>query len=138
MDSIALVILGVFALALLGGLVRKFRRDPCLKQLHRFHVTFLAADGQAMWGDASVTSQGIELYFDAVHRDEREIAKSSAILYESEISSMIALVRITYGMTPGERSQRQRHSRSVLQPGVGRRALRRLANLGGMVRDAFV
>lgn len=138
MDPIVAIILVVFALALVAGLVRKFRKDPCLAKFGGFHASYLGADGTALWGDMVVTSQGIELLFDAPHRDERGLEESGAILFGPEMSSMIAVARSVHGMTDAERAKWKQHVDETLRPGRWLRAKRWLANVGGMVRDAVV
>src|SRR2546430_3644209 len=98
MSSLWWIVLAVFALALLAGFLRKIRRDPCMKFLHQSHVTFVS-ENRTMWGDMHLTSQGLELYFDAPYVDERALSKSGAILFPPELSGMVALCRSVHGMT---------------------------------------
>ena len=60
-DLFWMTVLGVFALTIIGALVRTRQRDKCLKLLNDHHVTYLPVDGEPMWGDLYVSSNGLEL-----------------------------------------------------------------------------
>jgi hypothetical protein len=138
MGSLSWIILGVFALTLAGGLVRKLRKDACLKLFHADHVTFVGPESRTLWGDLQITSQGIELYFDAPHADERGLVENAAIIFLPELSTMIGLCRTEHGMTAREKTRREKQIDAILRPSAWSRSRRQLANLGGMLRDAFV
>lgn len=138
MSSLWWIVFAVFALALLAGFIRKLRKDPCLKFLHASHVTFLGAEGRTMWGDMQLTSQGLELCFDAPHVDRRDLSKNGAILFPPELSNMLALCRTVHGMSDRERALRERRVHAVLEPTRSSRLARNLRNLGGMLRDALM
>jgi hypothetical protein len=135
---LAWIVVGVFALALVAKMVRTLRRDPCLRFLHGFHVSFVDSRGMSMWGEMHLTSQGMQLDFDAVHVDSRDLSKCGVIIFPPELSEMTAVCRCSDGITAEEKARRDRQVRLVLEPTWWIRARRRLGNLGGMLRDAVV
>ncbi len=66
-DLFWMTVLGVFALTIIGALVRTRQRDKCLKLLNDHHVTYLPVDGKPMWGDLYVASSGLELCFSVIN-----------------------------------------------------------------------
>jgi hypothetical protein len=137
-SSFLWIIAAIFALALLGKVLRQLRKDSCLRFFHSFHVSFTDSKGRVMWGAMHLTGQGLELCFDAVHVDARDLAKSGAIVFPPEISEMTAVCRCVHGMTSEEQRLRDQQVHGVLHPSRRLLVRRRLANLGGMVRDAVV
>lgn len=138
MSSLAWIVLAVFALAWIGGWIRRRTKDACLRFLDGDRVTFLACDGETMWGTMDLTSQGLELGFDAPHVDERGLVEAGAIVYRPELSDMLGLCRCAQALAEDERRARDRQVRAILDPSPWRRTRRSLGNVGGMVRDALV
>lgn len=138
MSSLVWIVLGVFALTLVAGLVRKLRKDDCLRFLDGSRVSFVGPEGRALWGEMELTSQGFTLHFDATHVDERGLEESGAVVFTPKISKAIALCRTDAGLTDAQRELRARQVGRVLHPSRAARSRRTLANVGGMARDALV
>ena len=136
-NALALTILFIFLTAIVSIIVNKYRKDKCLKQLRDYHVSYMTTAGSTIWGDLVVYSQGIELKFDAPHTTRRGLAKSSAMIYPTELANCLALCRVTDGLSDSERRQRLRQVRSSFRPGLLRRGLRGVRNMVNMLRDAF-
>lgn len=138
MSSILWLILAVFVLTLVGGVIRKLRKDPCLRFMHEQRVSFVGPEGRTMWGDMELTSQGFALHFDVPYVDERDLSESGAFVFPPELSGMIAVCRTTHGMTDEQKARRAEQVQRVLYPDRNARARRLLGNVGGMARDALV
>ncbi|MFA9479373.1 hypothetical protein ACERK3_13870 [Phycisphaerales bacterium AB-hyl4] len=132
-----LTILFIFLTAIISVIVKLRRKDKCLKLLHKYHTSYLTTAGKVSWGDLVVYSQGIELRFDAPHTTVRGLIKSSAMVYESEMGSYLALCRVEEGLTEKEKRKRRRQVRSSFRPGMHRRFFRWLRNIVNTLRDAF-
>ena len=59
-DLFWLTLLVLFSATLLAGLVRRYRKDRCLKLLEDYHVTVVHGNGNPLWGTLEVTSRGVE------------------------------------------------------------------------------
>jgi len=138
MKSLIWIVAAVFALALLGKTLRTFGKDPCLKFLDEFHVSLIDSKGKVHWGEMGLTSQGMQLHFDATGIDERGLSKCGVIVFPRELSEMVALCRSTHGITDAERELRDEQVRLVLEPTLWTRMKRALKNAFGMVRDAII
>lgn len=136
-DLFWLTVLVIFLATIIGALVRRLRKDKCVKLLDDHHVTYLAADGSALWGDLSVSSQGLELRYDAPFTTSRGLLKSGYLVYPDEWGSCVALCRSIHGLTEAEREERLRQVRRTFHPGPVRRLLRAFRNLVNTIRDAI-
>jgi len=132
-----MTVLAVFALTIIGALVRTRQRDKCLKLLHDHHVTYLPVDGKPMWGDLYVSSSGLELRFDAPFINRRGLTKTSTLVFKDELTQCLALCRTVHGLTDEERRGREKQIRRSFHPGALRRLLRWLRNLTNTLRDAI-
>ena len=70
-NALPLTILTIFMAAGVGAVLRRRSRDKCLWLLNDHHVTYLARNGDVLWGDLTVFSNGLELRFDAAHTTPR-------------------------------------------------------------------
>ncbi len=123
-DLFWMTVLAVFALTIIGALVRTRQRDKCLTLLNDHHVTYLPVDGEPMWGDLYVSSGGLELCFDAPHVNRRGLAKTSTLVFKDELAKCLALCRTVHGLTDEERNGREKQIRLSFHPGALRRVCR--------------
>ena len=136
-NGLPLTLLFIFLVAIVGVIVKLRRKDKCLKFFDDYHVTYLTATGKAVWGDLVVYSQGVELRFNAPYITRRGLTKSSAVIYEKEMASCLALCRVEDGLTDEEKRDRKRQVRKSFRPGIVRRTLRWMRNIINTLRDAF-
>ncbi len=136
-DLFWMTVLAVFALTIIGALVRTRQRDKCLRLLHDHHITYLPVDGEPMWGDLYVSSSGLELRFDAPHVNRRGLTKTSTLVFKDELAKCLALCRTVHGLTDEERRDREKQIRRSFHPGVLRRLGRWIRNLTNTLRDAI-
>ena len=136
-DLFWMTILAVFALTIIGALVRTRQRDKCLKLLNDHHVTYLPVAGAPMWGDLYVASNGLELRFDAPHVNRRGLTKTSTLVFKDELARCLAVCRTVHGLTDEERRGREKQIRRSFHPGVLRRFWRSIRNLTNTLRDAI-
>ena len=132
-----MTVLALFALTIIGALVRTRQRDKCLKLLDDHHVTYLPVDGEPMWGDLYVSSSGLELRFDAPYVNRRGLTKTSTLVFKDELAKCLALCRTVHGLTDEERRTREKQIRRSFHPGPLRRLWRWSRNLMNTLRDAI-
>lgn len=135
-DVFWLTILLIFVVAIVGALIRYRQKDKCLKLLDDYHVTYLTADGRTIWGDLVVSSQGLELQYDAPYRTRRGLAKNSSLIFTDEYGKCLAICRTVHGLTAEERRDRERQIQGSFNPGLVRRALRWMRSVINIIRDA--
>ena len=137
-NGLLIVIAFIFLVAIVGVVVKRWKKDKCLKMIRGYHASYLTADGKAMWGDVVVYSQGLELRFDAPYTTARGLVKGSALVYGPEVeASCLAVLRHDAGLTDPERRSRRRQVERTFRPNVIRRSLRWFRNLVNTLRDAF-
>ena len=137
-DVFWLTILVVFAVAIVAAFVRLLQKDKCLKLLDDHHVTFLAGGDRTIWGDLHVSSDGLELVFDAPYRTRRGFAKCTTLIHQDELNGCLAICRTVHGLVEAERRDREEQISNSFSPGFARRWARRLRNVINTIRDAFV
>jgi len=132
-----LTLLVMFSATIVGGLIRWLTKDKCLRLLDDYHVTYLTGEGRPLWGDLTVSSQGLELRYDAPYVTSRGLVKTSYLVYPDDWGGALALCRTEHGLAEFERSQREAQVRASFNPGRARRLLRVFSNLVNTVRDAI-
>jgi len=128
----------IFLATLAGALIRRVRRDECLRLFHDSHVTVLLPSRPVLWGDMFVHSQGAHVVFDSPAGGSGLLAKSGALIYAEELAQVVAVCRTRFGLTREELAERERQLRRRVDPPVWRRAVRAAGNLVNLVRDAIV
>jgi len=127
----------IFSVTLLGAIVRRIKKDRCLKLFHNYHITYLGENTSATWGDMFVTSQGFQIQFDQPYFTRRGFAKHGCLIYEADFGRAIALCRSTHGLSPQEQSRREVEIKRCVDPNLWHQLMRFLANMVNMVRDAI-
>jgi len=136
-DNIFLwTLLLIFLSAIVGAFLRLRTRDKCLRLMHDYHVTYLSTAGLVLWGDLLVFSQGMELRFDAPYTTRRKITKNSALIYQNELATCLAVCRTIGSLTEQEKKDRQAQIKASFNPGLIRRMVRWFNNMMGTLRDA--
>ncbi len=128
----------IFLVTLAGALIRRVRRDECLRLFHDSHVTVLLPGRPALWGDLFVHSQGAHVVFDSPAGGPGLLAKSGALVYAEELAQTVAVCRTRFGLTDDELAAREKQLRRRVAPPLWRRAVRAAGNLVNLVRDAIV
>ena len=98
-DLVWLAVLFIFLAAIASVFVQRLRKDKCLALLNDHHVTYLNETGKPLWGDLRVSSQGLELLYDAPYTTARGLVKTSCLLYPAELSGCVAICRSVRGLT---------------------------------------
>jgi hypothetical protein len=136
-DLFWLTLLVLFLATLVGALLRRFRKDRCLRLLDDYHVTYVDGDGRSLWGDLLVSSQGVELLYDAPFTTSRGLIKTSHLVPGDELGRCVALCRTVHALTASERAARTRQIDRTFHPGIAARAVRTARIFIDMLRDAI-
>ena len=132
-----LTVLVIFLVTIATALLRRLSRDKCLKLFHEYHVAFFAERRPAIWGDCLVFSQGLELRFDTAFVTRRKLMKSSALLYEDEVTPMVCVTRCIHRLSEQEIQDRKAQIERTFHPNWFRRRKRWLRNILNTMRDAI-
>lgn len=127
----------IFLITIISAFIRRRQRDRCVKLFNDFHITALSMKTDPIWGDLHVTSEGVEIVFDAEFITRRGLSKTSALVYAEELNDAIALCRPFVGLNDEEMRNRERQLRRSINPNVFRRALRWIRNAVNTVSDAI-
>jgi hypothetical protein len=136
-DLFWLTLFVLFFAAFVGALLRRFRRNGCLKLFDNYHVTYINAQGKLLWGDLYVSSQGVELIYDSPFVTSRGLIKGSHLAASSEVRACLALCRTVHALTQEERKARLEQIRQTFSPRLLKRSVRKVRNYADMMRDAI-
>lgn len=138
-DSVFWLAIGlIFFATLFGALARRLKKDGCLKIFHSHHVTCLLEGKEAITGDLTVTSRGIEIAFSERKNQQSGSRRTGMLVYENEFTVCTALCRCEEGLTEAEKRRRQRQVRRLVDPDSFHRFLRYITNGINVVRDAII
>ena len=130
-------VLVIFLVTIISAFIRRRQRDRCVKLFDDFHSTFLHSKADPIWGDLCVTSEGIEVLFDAEYTTRRGLSKTSALVYVDELNECIALTRPIAGLSDEERIAREQQLKRSINPNLIRRSMRWIRNAINTISDAI-
>jgi len=130
-------VLVIFLLTIISAFIRRRQRDRCLKLFDDYHSTLLSMKSPPLWGDLCVTSDGIEIVFDAEYVSQRGLSKTSALVFTDDLADTLAVCRPIAGLNEQERRDREKQLRSSINPNMIRRFLRWLRNTVNTISDAI-
>jgi small nuclear ribonucleoprotein (snRNP)-like protein len=134
-NPFALAVTLVFVIAVIAAFVAARKRDRCLKKFRDYPVSLQRQDGRMLWGRLRVFSKGLELLF--AHSAE-EPRKRSFLIYESELSGLMAAYRFLDCLEGKDASRRARQAGLLVHLKLPSRLWRSMRNLFNTFRDAFV
>ena len=127
----------IFLTALIGTVLRRRRRDLCLKDFEDFQVSIELKDGSVVWGKLVVYPQDIELLYAQAHLDERGHREFSYVLFSDRVSEIQAIYRHHDELTEKHQKLRRREINRAWKPNIFRRGWRGFRNLLNTFGDAF-
>lgn len=135
---LALTIVFIFLAALVAILVRRLKRDRCLKSFNGDGVVLEDTQGNSVSGGLRVANTGLELLYrrDSAANDTN--AEASYILYKHEFAKITAIVRPCGGISERRRRKRIDWLRRTRGPGLFQRAKRAAASVSKTLRDALL
>jgi small nuclear ribonucleoprotein (snRNP)-like protein len=125
----------IFLVALVGAFAAARKRDRCLKKLRDYPVTVRDQAGRSIWGQLKVFSKGLELMY---AQSTENTKKQSILLYEPELTSLLAIYRFLDRLEGDVAARRNRQVRLLIQLRPAARLWRGIRNVLNTFRDAFV
>ncbi|MFP4016558.1 MAG: hypothetical protein ACLFUI_05955 [Halanaerobiales bacterium] len=138
MDVFTLTILFIFISALIVVVVRKVKKDKCLKDFRKNTITLEKTDGKIVKGKLNVMSTGLEFIYPEALQDESGFCINSFLLYKSEYLVVQLLIRYLDDMSDKERDERDKDINHTIHPSRTRRYLRKLANFFRTIKDSIL
>jgi hypothetical protein len=127
----------IFASALLGAIVKRYTRDPCLKAFHRSFVSLKLKDGRWIDGGLLVYSNCLELIYQTAQLLADKHRKVTYVLYEHNLDSIERILRPSPRTGTKARRDWDREISRLQHPSFLRSSQRKIRNLFNMLRDAF-
>jgi hypothetical protein len=127
----------IFASALVGAVVKRYTRDPCLKVFHKSFVYLRLKDGRWIAGDLIVYSNCLEISYRTSQILGDRYHKLTYVLYEHNLDGVDRVLRPSPRLGTEARREWDREIDRLQNPSLLRRARRRIRNLFNMLRDAF-
>lgn len=137
-DVSLLITVGIiFGSTLLVSALSALRKDRCLADFDRFHVTIERKGERPVFGTMCLVSTGFEtLYRDEVLDDQMHLERSY-LFYRADYANILAVYRYVDDLTPENRKRRDLVYRRALRPNVVRRAGRWVTNFMNTATDSL-
>lgn len=127
----------LFLSAIVGIMIERHTKDPCLKTFDGDFVILRMKNGQFLWGTVRVFPDCLELlYLDPVPIGQNR-TKTSYVLYNKKVAEIDRIYRPAPAPDSPAFVAWTREIEALRHPGIGRRLARLLRNTYGMLRDAF-
>ncbi|MFW6022569.1 MAG: hypothetical protein ACOCQW_03520 [Halanaerobiaceae bacterium] len=138
LDTLTLTLLFIFISAFVAVLIRKIKKDKCLKDFRKNTVILENRDGKRIKGKMNVKSTGLEFVYPQTLNDESGFFINTFLLYKTEYSDINLLIRYIDDMNQDERDERNKELKRTFHPLKLRRFLRKVANLLRTVKDSIL
>lgn len=127
----------IFGSALLAAIIKRYTKDPCLKEFDGCFVFIRLKDGRWIAGELVVYPNCLEVLYREGQPFAGSFQKVSHVLYEDNLLNVDRLLRPSSREGTPERERWQKEIQRLRQPSARRLAGRRVRNLFNMLRDAF-
>lgn len=136
-DVFWITLLAIFLFSIVNALIKRRKRDRCLKLFDDDHVTFLSMVMPTVTGLVRLTPLGLELRHPEPLSGRRGLERAGTLLYDDEVLGSIALCRTPVSLNAEQRRRRRRQLRRSVRPGVLYRVLRSVRNFANAVSDGL-
>lgn len=136
-DTFAITVIFIVVATGVAALVRRIRRDKCLKDFQGHIVTLEEIGGNTDQGHLHVENTGLAWRYAQEHRPEGGPVRTGSLLYKAEYSRLYALVRYHDDLDEEHRHARQRDLERTYHPNLGRRWRRKALNVFKTIRDSI-
>ncbi len=137
-DTFAVTVAFIAAAALVAAVLKRIRRDKCLRDFHRFMVTMEETGGKTVWGRMKVGTTGLEFVYPETHKDPDGHDETSYLVYKNEYAGIQILVRYHDQLSEPEKQSRAKDLKRTYHPSFLQRLKRKIQNVFKTVRDAVM
>ncbi|MEJ6951200.1 hypothetical protein [Natronospora cellulosivora (SeqCode)] len=136
-DTFTITIIFIFLSAFLAIMIRKLKRDKCLKDFHKDIITFESRKGEVLKGQMNVGNTGLEFLLNKPIVDNSIVLKS-VLLYKAEYINIQALVRYIDDLSDKSLLEREKDLDRTFHPTKLRKSRRRVANFFRRIKDSLL
>jgi hypothetical protein len=130
-------ILLIFASAIVGILVKAYKRDRCLKDFEGSPVSIQLAGGREISGALDIETTGLALVHGLRPAVGTGLPSTSYLLYKNEFPTIIAIRRYHDTLDERARARRRKLLGRTYHPSWPRRVARRIRNFANSIKDAL-
>ena len=138
MDAATITIIFIILSALVAVVLRKIKKDKCLKDFRDDIVTLELLNGQQYRGEMKMKSSGLQFNYPELIEGEYNLKFLSFLLYKNEFPDIQAVVRYHRDLTEAGRELRKKDFQRTFQPSRWRRIRRSILNFLKIIKDAVI
>ncbi|MGM0603912.1 MAG: hypothetical protein ACQESS_11445 [Bacillota bacterium] len=138
MDAASITILFVVLSALVVVVLRKVKKDKCLKDFRDDMITIELLNGQQYRGELKLKSSGLQFNYPELIKGEHNLKFLSFLLYKNEYPDIQAVVRYHKDLTEEGKKLRKEDFRRTFQPSRWRKLRRSILNFLKIIKDAVI
>lgn len=138
MDATTITIIFIVLSALLAVVLRKIKKDKCLKDFRDDIVTIELLNGQQYKGELNLKSSGLKFNYPEMIQDEQNLKFLSFLLYKNEYPDIQAVVRYHKDLTAEGKKLREEDFKKTFHPSRWRKIRRSLINFFKIIKDAVI
>ena len=137
-NTFAITIVFIVLSTLVAALIRRCKKDKCLKAFRGFIITLEDISGKRIWGRLNIEATGMELTYTQAHDDGDGHIESSYMLYKYEYGNISALIRYHDYLSEENLKRRNAELERAYHPGLLGRTRRKIANIFKTIRDSIM
>ena len=138
MDAATITILFIIFSALLAVVLRKIKKDKCLKDFRDDIITIELLNDQQYRGELKLKSSGLKFNYPELIEGENNLKFLSFLLYKNEFPDIQAVVRYHKDLTEEKKRLRKEDFKKTFQPSRWRRIRRSIINFFKVIKDAVI
>jgi len=138
LDAATLTIIFIILSALVAVVIRKIKKDKCLKDFRDDTVNLELLNGQQYKGELKIKSSGLKLNYPELIEDQQNLKFLSFLLYKNEYPDIQAVVRYHKDLTEAGKELREKDFKKTFHPSRWRKIRRSLINFFKIIKDALI
>jgi small nuclear ribonucleoprotein (snRNP)-like protein len=138
LDATTITIIFIVLSALLAVVLRKIKKDKCLKDFRDDTVTLELLNGQQYKGELKIKSSGLKFDYPELIKDQQNLEFLSFLLYKNEYPDIQAVVRYHKDLTEEGKKLREEDFSKTFHPSRWRKLKRAILNFLKIIKDAVI
>lgn len=137
-DTLTIALLFIFISGLVAVIIRKVKKDKCLKDFKKNTVTLVKRNGESIKGKLEVASTGLEFVFSDPLKNESNFNYNSILLYKAEYPKIQLLIRFLDDLSEKVRVDREKELEKTFHPSKLRKFFRKITNFFKTIKDSLL
>ena len=138
MDAATITIIFIVFSALVAVVLRKIKKDKCLKDFTDDIIVLELLNGQQYRGELKLKSSGLQFNYPELIEGEYNLKFLSFLLYKNEFPDIQAVVRYHRDLTEEGKKLRAEDFKKTFQPSRWRKFRRSILNFLKIIKDAVI